>query len=176
VKKYIFITLLSLIIALSGCTSAEDKAQDYYQSAKSLYDKKEYKKSLIELKNALKINPKLADAFYLKGKIYERQQQWKAMYANMLQANELDPDNALIIVALGAVDLLSGNIEEARKKVDLALSLEADNVDALTLSAAINYKQSLTDEASQTELQEKAFADFNKASTIAPGFYATPRI
>ncbi len=139
-KKILFLVLISFF-SVYGCSSSEDKAAEYYQKAITYFDQGEYAKASVELKNALKINPNYADAYYSLGLIQEKNKNWKGMHNNMLNAVKFNPQHTEAILALAKLFLLSGEVEKSKEKLNEALSIEADNVNAQILQAAIAYKE-----------------------------------
>ena len=138
--RYIAISLL-IGSALIGCGSSIETAAEYVESGKSLVQEGKLEKARLEFKNAIQIDPRTAEAFYQLALLDEKGQQWKAMYANLSTAEQLDPTNLESPVKLGQLYLLSGNVEKAHGKAKKVLDVQANHVGALVLRASIEMKQ-----------------------------------
>jgi len=134
-KKVILIGLL--IGGLAGCGSAEQSAQKYLENGKQLLESGDLVKARLEFKNALQIDPRLADAYMQLALISEKEQEWMAMFSNLRAVVALRPKNIEAIVKLGQFYLFAGKIDEARTHADQALSIASDNVKAVLLDASI---------------------------------------
>lgn len=138
-KRTILAALLSGMIA--GCGSAEDSSERFIESGKELMEKGEFDKARLEFRNALQINPLEAEGYYQLALIDEKNQKWKGMYSNLVTAESLDPNHVQAIVKLGQLHVVSGQLDEAMKKAEKALSLEPENPDAILLKATTLIKQ-----------------------------------
>ena len=107
-------------------------------------------KARIELKNVLKIDPKDARAYFKLGNVFERQKDFKKSFANYNKAVELNPDNLEYQAKIGRFYLLlANNIEKASEKMNLALSVDKNNISGLVLKAGILIRQGKTKEAKE---------------------------
>jgi len=61
--KFFFILVVFCFVL--GCQSEQEKKESFFNKANNYYAQKEYKKAEIELKNAIKIDPKFIQANYL---------------------------------------------------------------------------------------------------------------
>jgi len=136
-------TILAALLAgmISGCGSAEDSSARFIESGKELMEQGEFDKARLEFKNALQINPLEAEGYYQLALIDEKNQKWKGMYSNLVTVESLDPNHVPAIVKLGQLLVVSGQLEEAMKKAEKALSLEPENSDAILLKATTLIKQ-----------------------------------
>ena len=67
------------LIALTGCESPEEKVAGFLESARELYAAEDLIKAELEVKNALQIQPKNAEANYLLAEISESRQDFQQM-------------------------------------------------------------------------------------------------
>jgi tetratricopeptide (TPR) repeat protein len=134
-KKVILIGLL--ISGLAGCENAEQSANKYLENGKQLIESGDFVKARLEFKNALQIDPRLAEAYMQLALISEKEQEWAAMFSNLRAVVALRPNNTDAIVKLGQFYLFAGKLEDARAQADQALSLAPDSVDAVLLDASI---------------------------------------
>lgn len=141
-KNYKRTVLAALLVGMiSGCGSAEDSSARFIESGKELMEQGEFDKARLEFKNALQINPLEAEGYYQLALIDEKNQKWKGMYSNLVTVESLDPNHVPAIVKLGQLHVVSGQLEEAMKKAEKALSLEPENNDAILLKATTLIKQ-----------------------------------
>lgn len=147
-KKAIFISMLFALIA--SCGNAEQSANKYIESGKELLEKGELSKARLEFKNALQIDPRMAEAFYQLALIDEKQQKWQPMFKNLQTVESLDPNHMEAIVKLGQVNLLAGNIDDAKSKAEKALTIDGKNITALILKASIAMNQNDFEQALAT--------------------------
>ncbi|MCB2426643.1 tetratricopeptide repeat protein [Methylophaga pinxianii] len=138
-KRTVLAALLTGMI--SGCGSAEDSSQRFIESGKELMEQGEFDKARLEFRNALQINPLEAEGYYQLALIDEKNQKWKGMYSNLVTVESLDPNHVPAIVKLGQLHVVSGQLDEAMKKAEKALSLEPDNTEAILLKATTLIKQ-----------------------------------
>ncbi|GLX78848.1 hypothetical protein tinsulaeT_21880 [Thalassotalea insulae] len=104
------LVLISIVI-LAACS---DKSSDeYLNSAKQLMDKQEYQAASIELKNAIKQSPELAEARFLLGKIYLAQSAFQSAEKEFNKALELKYPSAKVL------PLLSKSYQKSRSDVAL---------------------------------------------------------
>lgn len=136
-------TVLAALMAgvISGCGSAEDSSARFIDSGKELMEQGEFDKARLEFRNALQINPLDAEGYYQLALIDEKGQKWKGMYSNLVTVESLDPNHVPAIIKLGQLHVVSGQLDEAMKKAEKALSLEPENTDAILLKATTFIKQ-----------------------------------
>tara|TARA_R100000935_G_C2840069_1_gene170455 strand:- start:1602 stop:3998 length:2397 start_codon:yes stop_codon:yes gene_type:complete len=135
------IIAVALLTAVTACGSAEESADKFIESGMALMSEGEYDKARLEFRNAIQINPTEAEPYYQLSLIDEKKQNWKEMYANLRAAQSLDPDNPKIILKLGQIEVVSGQIQEALDSAEKVLAIEPDNIDAILLRANARMKQ-----------------------------------
>ena len=135
------IIAMALLTAVTACGSAEESAEKFIESGKALMSEGEYDKARLEFRNAIQINPTEAEPYYQLSLIDEKNQKWKEMYANLRAAQSLDPDNPKIMLKLGQMEVVTGQIEEALSSAEKVLAIEPDNIEAILLRANAFMKQ-----------------------------------
>lgn len=141
-KKFKYTVLAALMAGMiSGCGSAEDSSARFIESGKELMEQGEFDKARLEFRNALQINPLEAEGYYQLALIDEKNQKWKGMYSNLVTVESLDPNHVPAIIKLGQLHVVSGQLDEAMKKAEKALSIEPDNNEAILLKATTLIKQ-----------------------------------
>ncbi|MFI0459666.1 MAG: tetratricopeptide repeat protein, partial [Candidatus Thiodiazotropha endolucinida] len=133
-KKNISWVLVGLCLLLvTACANKEERKQKYYDRGMTLYNQGNYTKARLEFKNVLQIDPKDANAYYMFGRIEEKDENWTKAYALYLRATELDPTHVDAQVHLGTIFALAGENEKALAAVDAAMNVKPDDPSAMVL-------------------------------------------
>ena len=139
---------------VSGCSSREERAQNYYQHAKSYLEKQDFVKARIELRNALQLNSNMVEAWKALVKIDEHDQNWQGLATDLRRIVEIDPKDISANISLARIYLLGGALDQALKSADAAGELDPKNAHVLALKAAILYR--LKDVDGATKAAQKA--------------------
>jgi tetratricopeptide (TPR) repeat protein len=92
--KQLFKLSIVLISAFVLCCGGpEEKKMKFFNKGKALYEQGDYVKALLEFKNAVQIDPKFADGYYMLGMVQLKKGNWKKAYGRFAKAVDLDPDN-----------------------------------------------------------------------------------
>lgn len=138
--KYVLVLLVSFC-GLTACGSPADSAARFIESGKELLAENKPEKARIEFKNAIQVDPKVAEPYYQLALLDEKAKNWKSMYANLLRVEQLNPLHHEATVKLGQMYLLSGNNEFAMERADKVLSVEPENTLAWILKSSIELKK-----------------------------------
>ncbi|MEM1144608.1 MAG: tetratricopeptide repeat protein [Pseudomonadota bacterium] len=152
--------VLSLGLALVGCSSSEERQARYFTRAQALMEEGDYAKAKLEVRNVLQINESHVQARYLWALLQEREQNYRQMFANLQLAVDLDPTYVEARIKFGQLLYRAQLYDEAAEEALAVLELEPDNADALTLRGSVHYRQS--DNAKAVDLA-------NRALQSAPG-------
>lgn len=135
--------LLSLCTAatLMACDNQEERAQSYLERGIALYDEGNLVKARLELRNALQIDPKQAEAWLLLAKIAEQQEEWPAAYSAYGKTVELAPENWEARVKLGSLQLASNQIDAALTEAEKVLAANPEDPSALALRGFIGARR-----------------------------------
>lgn len=162
--------LLALVMgALSACNrNPNARKLAYYNKAVRYFQKEHYRAAAIELRNALKIDPRYADAHYELAKCDVRLGYAGAAYKELIDTVELAPRNWKAQIDLGDMLLAAHQFDKARTKADLVLAQEPNNADAQALKANIdsaqgNAKQALDEMQASVKLDPSAAKYMNLA-------------
>lgn len=138
-KSFIVKTIVLLLTALviTGCGGAESRKAKYLAKGKAYIEEKNYDKAKIEIKNALQIDPKHAEGYYLMGIVEEARQNWPQAFGNFGKAVELDPAHLDAKSRFGRLQLMAGKPDEAVKLADAILASDPKHFGGRTLKAAI---------------------------------------
>ncbi len=126
---------LLLVLGLLGACDFNPSAADHLEQAREYLRQGDYQAGVIELKNALQKNGKLAEARWLLGNVYLRQGKAADAVKELSRARELGLDTEESLLALLRARLLMG---EYQKVLDETEPLLASNpsADLLALRAS----------------------------------------
>lgn len=125
---------LCAAIALTGC--AEENPQQFIKEGKSLVEKGDVESARVQFKNALQINPQLAEAYYGLALLDEKAKDFKSMRRNLLDTVRLDPKHVDAQVKLGFLQI--NEIEKAKEQVVIAFELAPEDNNAILLDGQIH--------------------------------------
>lgn len=154
---------ICLLVMLSAC--AEEDPQQFIQAGKSLYDKGDMESARVQFKNALQINPKLADAYYGLALLEEKKQDWKSMFGALQETVALDPNHLDAQVKLGQLYMLQGQLDKAKEAATVALKLNPADINALIFQSALLFREGKNAEALQ-QIQQVLAKDAGNSDAI----------
>lgn len=154
---------ICLLVMLTAC--AEEDPQQFIQAGKSLYDKGDMESARVQFKNALQINPKLADAYYGLALLEEKKQDWKAMFGALQETVTLDPNHLDAQVKLGQLYMLQGQLDKAKEAAATALKLNPEDTNALIFQSALLFRDGKNAEALQ-QIQQVLAKDPSNSDAI----------
>lgn len=152
--------LLTVAVALSGCESAEKRAEKHYQSALALMAEGDEDRALIELRNVFNLNGfhkearKLyADTMLGRGEVAEA-------YGQYLRLIEQYPDTPEVRLLLAEIAITRGDWEEAERHGREAARLASDMPGVAAIVVALDYRAATVerDEAARQAAAERARA------------------
>lgn len=129
--------LLAAALAAGGCGGKQQRLASHMEKGRALLAQGDYDKARIEVKNVLQIDPKMADAYFLAGRIEEKQREWQKAYGNYLKATELDANHIDARTRLGRIYLFGGDLAKAEDSANVVLGKSPDDPSALSLKAAV---------------------------------------
>lgn len=128
-------------LLLAACTGSAERQAQYLAKAQASFAAGDYDKARVDVRNALQIDGNNAEARFLFAQLFEREQNWQQMFANLNLAVELDPTLAPARLKLGTLLVANRLFEEAHAEADALLALDPDDPDALALRGAIFYRE-----------------------------------
>ncbi len=129
--------LVIFLLTLSACSDPEQKKEKHYLRALEYVKIDDDKAAILELRNAIQLDAKFADARYQLGLLYLKAGEPKAAFGELQRAASLDPKNLDAAVKVAEFYLLSRKKEDSRKFVEQALQQDANYLDALALLANV---------------------------------------
>jgi len=157
-KNVALVCMLATLLA--GCGSSVDSASGFIESGKALLAEGKPEKARLEFKNAIQVDPKVAESYYQLALLDEKAKNWRSMFGNLSNVEQLDSTHHDGIIKLGQLYLLSGNVEFAMERASKVIAEDDSNLMAWVLKAAIALKQ---------ENYGLAAADIEKALEIDAG-------
>ena len=139
--KYLAVLCFSLFL-IFGCSTDEKKKETFLSDGKAYFEKQEYSKAVIQLKNVTKIDPRSIEAYTLLSEIHLKTGESREAFSVLLKLEQLEPENMETKLKLATFYLLGKQVFETQSRVDYVLSKEPDNIEALYLHAGIlSYKK-----------------------------------
>jgi tetratricopeptide (TPR) repeat protein len=139
------LTVLALVfftlVSMSACSTPEEKKMKYYEKGKQLYEQGDYTSARLELKNAIQIDHKFAEAFYMLGMVELKNENIQASFIDFSKASELKPDHIPSQLQLGRMYLAANLPDKALEKAAIVLKLDSHNEEAFFLKSAIYLAQ-----------------------------------
>lgn len=120
-----------------ACTSPEERAATYLAEAQQFFDEGDTTKAMLDVRNAIQIEPNNADARILLAKILEQDGDFQGVFENLRIAVDVDPTKIEARIQLGSLYAAARMFPEAQAEVDAALSQAPDNLGAQILSARL---------------------------------------
>lgn len=142
-------------VFLTACDSAEERAEQYYQSGLALLEAGKEAQAKVEFLNALQFMPShdgarlgYADALLNEGRLSDA-------YVQYVRYVEYHPDSPEIRRKLAEMAIIGGNWSEAERHGREALRLEPDAPGAASIRIALDYRAAISVEAGQVEAQRQ---------------------
>lgn len=144
-QNFRMMKILALASAMVLTACDKEDPQQFINEGRALFEKGDMDSARVQFKNALQINPKLAEAYYGLALLDEKEPDLLAMRQNLQEVITLNPNHSEAQVKLGF--LLINDISKAKEKASIALKLEPENNDAILLDGRIRYEEGKFDEA-----------------------------
>lgn len=141
-----FVLILVLGLALTGCETAEDRAEGHYQSALELVAKNDVDRALVELRNVFKLKGNHRDARALYARLSRENGQPKEAFSQYLRLVEQYPEDLEGRLALGEMAIRRLDWETAERHVLKAFELAPEDPLAQTMHVALQYRTARKDE------------------------------
>lgn len=121
------VAVLSLLVALAlGCQSDEQRLAEHLARAESYAAEGQAPEALLELRNALRIDPQSAEINARLAELLKREEQYEDALFFYREAHRLAPDQSEAALQLARL-LLGNELEEAKALADGVLAREPDN-------------------------------------------------
>ena len=131
---------LAAVIALSGCTSKDEKAKAYYDQGMKFVAAHDTAKATVEFKNAVQLKKDYTAAWLQLAKIEEDSRNYGAAASDLQTIIELQPNDVESRVKLARLLLVGGKATDALKIIDAGDASQNQNANILALKATILFR------------------------------------
>lgn len=129
--------VLLIGIGVAGCGSPEEQKATYRQSAQDYFRQGNFPKARVALRNALKIDPKDAEAYFLYAQVEEKEQNWMKAAAGYQEVLKIDSKHERAAIKLAKYYLEMRGLQQAGELADKILAVHPGSVPAQTIKIAI---------------------------------------
>ena len=150
---------LMVLMALTGCKSSEERAEDYFRSAQSYIEKGDSDRALVELRNVFKYSPGHQEARLLMADTLLARGDVGAAYAQYLRLSEIAPERVPVRQTLAELALAAGDWEGTARHGKVAIELAPEAPRSQALAAALDYHDAIKAEAPETAARAAARAE-----------------
>lgn len=148
-----FLYISFLFFAFSACSNDTEKQSVYLNNGKSYLNSGDYFMARLQFKQALRLDPKMADAYFNLGLAEIQLGNTKQALSNFLRTLSLAPENAGAHLQVGKIMLDAGFPEAAIQRADRVLAVDENHRNALKLKAAAILKLPLPQNNIQTAVR-----------------------
>lgn len=135
--------------ALGGCSSREQRADNYAKSGADYLSQKNYSKARVEFLNAIQLKNDNVKAWRGLATIDEHDHNLQSLVRDLSRVTEIDNKDVDARVRLARLYLVGGAPNKALKLVDAATQLQPKNASILALKAAVLYRLKDTQRAAK---------------------------
>lgn len=147
-----FVTIFGLIF-LAGCSSSEERAENHYKRGLELVEEGELTKASLEFRNALKLKSDHSDALFAFGEIQEQQGEIQSAFRIYNSVAEQAENHVPVRLKLVYMLLAANQAEQARKFLDEAIAISADEPEVVVAKATFELRSGNSDEAEKLAKQ-----------------------
>lgn len=135
--------MISATLLLSGCKSAEEKAEDYYQSGLTLLAAGDEDRALVEFRNVFKYNGFHKEARKTYADLQIKRGEVSEAYSQYLRLIEQYPDTADVRRILAEIAITRNDWAEAERHGKAVLALTPDEPAVKAIGAALDYRTAM---------------------------------
>jgi tetratricopeptide (TPR) repeat protein len=115
---------MALAVLLAGCHRDPNVTKrKYLESGDRYYAKAKYREAAIQYQNAIKVDPKYAEAHYQLAQCYLRLVNLQGAYRELSRAIDQKPDDPKPQIALGNLLLAVRRFPETQQRAELVLKI-----------------------------------------------------
>ncbi|MFN6471542.1 MAG: tetratricopeptide repeat protein [Nostoc sp. SerVER01] len=112
----------------------------YFSRANLYYDRRDYRRSIADYNEVLRLNPKNASAYALRGLAYQRRGDNQAAIKDFNSAVRIDPNNAIAYFARGLSYHIQGDYQGALAAYEKAAVQDAKSLAAVNNLGLVKYE------------------------------------
>ena len=161
-RRYWFLGAVAICLGLglSGCDSAQTRAEKHFQTALAFMEAGDVDRAIIEFRNVFKLDGRHREARHIYAKLQHDRGYLEESYSQYLRLVEQYPDDLEGRLALVEMALETGNLDEVKRHGLAAAELApADpRVQAVTVTLAYQAALDARDTAAQTAARKTAEA------------------
>lgn len=131
---------LTVSLVLAGCKSAEERAEEHYQSGIALLEQGDVDRAIVELRNVFQLNGSHKEARRLLAMTLIDQDNMRGAYGQLLRLVEQYPDDLEARILLGEIAFEQNNWEEVERHGALAQKTAPEDARVKALSLARQYR------------------------------------
>ncbi|MFK7941686.1 MAG: tetratricopeptide repeat protein [Paracoccaceae bacterium] len=147
------VLLVGVILTLSACDSAEERAERHYQDALSLIAEGDIDRAIVELRNVFSLDGNRRDARRTMAELQMQRGDRSAAYRQYLRLAEQYPDDLDTRIVLSEMAFLGGNWDEVERHGARAEELDSENARVKVITLLRTYRAA-TEAAAAAELRE----------------------
>jgi len=149
-RCFLWIPILLVSFFLSACDSAEERAQDHYETGMALLEEGDVDRALVEFRNVFKLNGTHKEARIAYAGVQEDRGDVQGAYGQYLRLVEQYPDNLVGRRALARIAADLNNWEEVERHVTVAERLAPEDPVVQSVRAGLDYRNGLRDKQPET--------------------------
>jgi tetratricopeptide (TPR) repeat protein len=124
-------TIPSLLLSLALLPAyGQSGAQALLDQATATYKVGQLDSAMAQVDRAIALDPKLAEAYKVRGDIHQRYQEYDLAMADYNHSEDLDPTDARLYVSRSALRITDGNYKGGLRDADKAVALDPKDADA----------------------------------------------
>src|SRR5208337_469579 len=114
--------MLAVSLLFSSCSLDPNvRKQKYFHSGQRYFEQGKYREAVIEFVNAIKIDPRYAEAHHQLAETYLKLQQGQGAYQELSRTVELQPENYQARIELANLLILGHDFQQAQEQTGLLL-------------------------------------------------------
>ena len=134
-------------VAIIGAKTPEEKAASFLEKGRTYYENGEFVKADLELRNALQLNDRLTDAWFMLSRMAEKKSEWQKAFRLSTKTVELDPANVEARLTMGKLFLAGRQLDKALDQSDELLKLNSRHAGVRAFRASVLLRLSNLDGA-----------------------------
>ncbi len=143
------LTLLAML-ALTGCKSSDEKAEEYYQSGLALLAAGDEQRAIIEFRNVFNLDGFHREARETYANLLIKQGDVQQAYSQLLRLIEQYPDALVSRQQLAEIAITRGDWSEAERHGREAIAMAAEDPRSQAIDIALRYRKAVVDSEGNT--------------------------
>lgn len=160
-------------LALAGCKSKQEKAEEYFRSAETLLSQGDAERAMVQLRNVFDYDGSHREARRLYADLLLRQGRLQEAYSQYLRLVEQYPDLVEVHRLLSELSLRTGNLRQARQQAQATLELRPDDPGARAVLLALDLREAMqrNDKSAYPQIADDARGLTRVSPEIATGWH-----